>query len=154
VRVKARLVLNLLEQLAEVARQLATSQREIERFFARVPVARQVATLPGSRSGVTLPSVWAEIGDAVERWRSAEHLQAVAGTAPVTQQSGTMRVVHFRFACKTSTCAIMHNSLRRPRCCTVNGRGATTAASGIVATITSGRCAPWPASGSRSSTCS
>jgi transposase len=99
VRVKARLVLNLLEQLAVVARQLATSQGEIERFFVSLPVARQVATLPGSRSGVTLPSLWAEIGDAVQHWRSAEHLQAVGGTAPVTQQSGKMRVVHFRFAC-------------------------------------------------------
>ncbi len=64
-----------------------------------MPVAQQVAALPGSRSGVTLPSVWAEIGDAHQRWGSAEHLQAVGGTAPVTQQSGKMRVVHFRFAC-------------------------------------------------------
>jgi len=99
VRAKARLVQNLLEQPAVGRRQLSRSQQEIERFFARVPVARQVAPLPGSRSGVTLPSVWAEIGDAVQRWRSAEHLQAVGGTAPVTQQSGKMRVVHFRFAC-------------------------------------------------------
>jgi hypothetical protein len=99
VRATARLVLNLLEQLAVVARQLTTSQREIERFFARVPVASQVATLPGSRSGGTLPSVWAESGDAGQRWGSAEHLQAVGGTAPVTTQSGKMRVVHFRAAC-------------------------------------------------------
>lgn len=99
VRAKARMVLNLLEQLAVLARQLTTSQREIERFFAHGPVAGQVTTLPGSGSGVTLPSLWAEIGDAPERWQSAEHLQAVGGTAPVTQQSGKMRVVHFRFAC-------------------------------------------------------
>lgn len=48
----------------------------------------------------------------------------------------------------TSTCVIMRNSLPRPHCGTVSGRVATTAVSGSAATVTSGRCAPWPASGS------
>ncbi len=48
---------------------------------------------------MTLPTLWAELGDAPGRWTSWHHLQAEAGTVPVTRQSGKSCVVPFRFAC-------------------------------------------------------
>ena len=44
--------------------------------------------------------IWAELGDAKNRWNSFRHLQAEAGTVPVTKSSGKSRVVQFRYACK------------------------------------------------------
>jgi hypothetical protein len=39
------------------------------------------------------------LGDAPGRWESFRHLQAQAGTVPVTKRSDKQHVVHFRFAC-------------------------------------------------------
>lgn len=99
VRARQRTLQALLEQLEVLVRQAEQLAEEIERFFAGLPVATLVATLPGSRSGVILPAIWAEIGDGAGRWTSWGHLQAEAGAVPVTVQSSRSRAVHFRFAC-------------------------------------------------------
>ena len=49
--------------------------------------------------GITAPTLWARLGDAPGRWESFQHLQAQAGSVPVTVKSGKQHVVHFRFAC-------------------------------------------------------
>src|SRR4029077_3910181 len=49
--------------------------------------------------GITVPTLWARLGDAPARWSSFRHLQAQAGTVPVTKRSGKQQVVTFRFAC-------------------------------------------------------
>ena len=64
-----------------------------------MPAAKFVKTLPGGKSGTTVPMLWAELGDAKSRWESFRHLQAEAGGVPVTKASGKSRVVQFRFAC-------------------------------------------------------
>jgi len=99
VRVNARLVGALLEQL-DVTRQTVQTYREaIEDFFARMPAPEWTTSLPGAGSGTTVPTLYAELGDAVGRWQSFRHLQAHGGTVPVTDRSGQHVAVSFRFAC-------------------------------------------------------
>ena len=64
-----------------------------------MPAAQWIRTLPIGERGVTAPTLWARLGDAPGRWESFQHLQAQAGSVPVTVKSGKQRVVHFRFAC-------------------------------------------------------
>jgi transposase len=99
VRAKGRLVQALVAELRVVTKAVADYQSEIERFFASMPAAEIAKTLPASKSGVTVPTIWAEIGDVKERWESFRHLQAQAGTVPVTVSSGKHRESNFRFAC-------------------------------------------------------
>jgi transposase len=103
VRAKARLMQSLVEQLAPVVAAVAQYRTAIEDFFATMPTAQWMRTLPIGDHGITAPSLWARLGDAPGRWESFRHLQAHAGVVPVTKQSGKQqRVVQFRFACDKS----------------------------------------------------
>ena len=99
VRAKAQLLLVLVAQLKALAQAVESYSEEVQRFFASMPAAKLVKTLPGAKSGTTVPMLWAELGDAKSRWESFRHLQAEAGAVPVTKASGKSRVVQFRFAC-------------------------------------------------------
>ena len=98
VRTKAQLLLVLVIQLRSLAEAVKNYSDRVERFFASMPAAEFVKTLPGGKSGTTVPMLWAELGDAKSRWQSFRHLQAEAGGVPVTKASGKSRVVQFRFA--------------------------------------------------------
>jgi transposase len=99
VRTKAQLLLVLVIQLRSLAEAVKNYSDRVESFFASMPAAKFVKTLPGEKSGATVPMLWAELGDAKSRWQSFRHLQAEAGGVPVTKTSGKSRVVQFRFAC-------------------------------------------------------
>lgn len=99
VRAKVRLVRVLIAELKVVRAAVAEYHTEIERFFASLPAAETARSLPAGRSGVVIPMIWAELGDALGRWQSFRHLQAQAGAVPVTQRSGKYNLVQFRFAC-------------------------------------------------------
>jgi transposase len=99
VRAKVRLLEVLLDQLEASVRAVKTYNEEVERFFASMPAAKLVEKLPGGKSGMIVPTIWAELGDATSRWESFRHLQAEAGVVPVTQASGKSRIVQFRFSC-------------------------------------------------------
>jgi transposase len=99
VRAKAKLLLALVVQLEASVKAVESYSEEIGSFFAAMPAAEIARTLPGGKSGTTVATIWAELGDAKNRWKSFRHLQAEAGTVPVTQSSGKSRVVQFRFAC-------------------------------------------------------
>lgn len=99
VRAKARLVATLVEQLEATHHGVETYRAEIARFFATLPAAQWMKTLPAGQSGTTVPTLWAELGDAPGRWTSWQQVQAHAGSVPVTVQSGKSCVVRFRFAC-------------------------------------------------------
>jgi transposase len=99
VRAKARLMRSLVEQLTPVVAAVAQYRKAIEDFFANMPAAQWARTLPIGKHGITTPTLWARLGDAPGRWESFRHLQAQAGTVPVTKRSGKQQVVHFRFAC-------------------------------------------------------
>lgn len=98
-RAKARLVRSLVAQLRVVVREVEDYAQEIERFFASMPLGELGRSLPGGKSGTTVAALWAELGDAPGRWESFQHLQAQAGTTPVTEQSGKHNAVLFRFGC-------------------------------------------------------
>jgi len=99
VRAKSRLVEVLVEQLSVTVKAVKAYRAEVEHFFANCPEAELSRSLPGGKSGVIVPSIWAELGDAPGRWNSFRHLQAHAGSVPVTKQSGQFRSVQFRFGC-------------------------------------------------------
>jgi transposase len=108
VRVKARLVRSLLTELAATLAAVAEYRQAIHDFFASMPTAEIARSLPAGKTGVTLPSLWAELGDAPARWPSFRHLQAYAGTVPVTERSGKHCAIKFRFACNTPLRAAVH----------------------------------------------
>ena len=99
VRAKAKLLLALVVQLEALLPAVESYSAEVARFFASMPAAELVKSLPGGKSGTTVPKLWAELGDAKNRWQSFRHLQAEGGGVPVTKSSGKSHVVHFRFAC-------------------------------------------------------
>lgn len=108
VRAKARLVGALLRQLTTTLSTVDEYRVEVDRFFAALPAAEWARTLPAGRSGTTLPTLWAELGDAPGRWQGWQHLQAQAGAVPVTTQSGQHKAIGFRFACNTQLRAAVH----------------------------------------------
>lgn len=99
VRAKAKLVAVLVDELELMIKATNRYAEEIQRFFASMPAAKLVSGLPGSKTGTTLASLWAELGDAPGRWQSFRHLQAQAGSVPLTKESGKCRVVQFRYSC-------------------------------------------------------
>lgn len=98
-RAKAQMMRALVAALAPVVEAVATYRRAIDDFFGRMPAAQWARTLPVGEHGITVPTLWARLGDAPARWTSFRHLQAQAGTVPVTKRSGKQQVVTFRFAC-------------------------------------------------------
>ncbi len=107
VRAKSRLVQALLAQLEVTAREVAAYRQTVECFFATLPAAEVATTLPAGH-GVTVPAIWAELGDAPGRWASWQHLQAHGGAVPVTVRSGKYRLVGFRYACNKRLRAALH----------------------------------------------
>jgi transposase len=99
VRVQTRLLEALLEQLDVSIRTVHSYREAITDFFGRMPAATWATSLPGGRRGTTVPTLCAELGDAAGRWESFRHLQAHAGSVPVTDRSGKSATVFFRSAC-------------------------------------------------------
>ena len=102
VRAKAQLMRTLVVQLLPVVAAVEDYRAAIEDFFDGMPAAQWIRTLPIGKHGITAPTLWARLGDAPGRWASFRHLQAQAGTVPVTKRSGKQRRVQFRFACDKS----------------------------------------------------
>jgi len=98
VRAKQRLVEVLLRQLEPVVEAVDAYRKDIMDFFAALPAAEWASTLPASQ-GTLVPTIWAELGDALGRWRSWQHLQGHSGVVPVTRSSGKSQSIAFRFAC-------------------------------------------------------
>ena len=99
VRVNARLVGALLAQLETTITAVEAYREAIPDFFASMPAAEWATSLPGGRSGTTVPQLYAELGDAPGRWQTFRHLPGHAGSVPVTDRSGKQVTVQFRFAC-------------------------------------------------------
>ena len=98
VRAKSRLVGVLVTQL-EAAVTAVTEYREaVTDLFAQLPAATWATSLPAGH-GILIPTIWAELGDAPDRWTSWQHVQGHSGVVPVTVRSGKSLGVQFRFAC-------------------------------------------------------
>ncbi|MFE7114316.1 IS110 family transposase [Streptomyces sp. NPDC057654] len=90
--------LTLLSRLETVSRTVDRLEAQANTAFDAHPQAAVYRTFPclGSTLGVRL---FAEIGDAAERFPTARHLRAYAGTAPITWASSTVcSVTHRRSA--------------------------------------------------------
>jgi transposase len=88
----------LAQQLLELVRRKRALKREMDKQFRQHPDAPIFASLPGAGE-LLAPSLLAKFGDDRERFRTASSVQALAGTCPVTDQSGKKRVVKFRHSC-------------------------------------------------------
>ena len=100
-RVQDGLVEHLL-QLIPLLRTLHYSRAHLEKrmhqVFCTHPEAEWWLQFPGA-GPLTAARLLAWIGDNRERFPSAQVLQAIAGTAPVTRRSGKQHHVEFRSAC-------------------------------------------------------
>ena len=108
VRVNARRVGALLEQLEVTIHTVQMYREAVADFFASMPAAKWAASLPGGQTGTMVPSLYAELGDAAGRWQTFHHLQGHAGAVPVTDRSGKQVIVKFRFACNTHLRQAIH----------------------------------------------
>jgi hypothetical protein len=75
-----------------------TNLRELYQLFAPHPDAATCTSLPGTGDYLA-PGLLAKFGDDRQRFPNAASLQALAGTCPVTEESGQRRTVYFRTGC-------------------------------------------------------
>jgi len=72
--------------------------KRLKQLFAQHPDGFIFASLPGAGQ-LLAPALLAKFGDRRERFSSPNAVQALAGTCPVTVQSGKKRLIRFRQAC-------------------------------------------------------
>ncbi|MCB8979836.1 MAG: IS110 family transposase [Ardenticatenaceae bacterium] len=92
---EGRMLANDLLGLLQTIRRL---RRELKALFQDHPDQHIFASLPGA-GDLLAPSLLAKFGDDRARFPTAGSVQALAGTCPVTDQSGQKRIVKFRRAC-------------------------------------------------------
>ena len=98
VRAKSQLAVSLARLLRTLREQLELYRKEIEVLFKNHPDHDLFGSLPGAKK-VLAPRLLAAIGTNPERYGSHEVLQCIAGTAPVSYQSGKINKVRVRWAC-------------------------------------------------------
>jgi len=84
----------LLEMVCQKAREI----REVQKLFARHPDQAIFDSLPGA-GDLLAPKLLVMLGDHRERYPTPQTIRALAGTCPVTIESGQKRRVRFRRAC-------------------------------------------------------
>ena len=72
--------------------------RKLSKLFDQHPDAPIFASLPGAADFLA-PALLGFFGEDRERFPTARSIQCLAGTCPVTEQSGKRRIVKFRYAC-------------------------------------------------------
>ncbi len=82
VRIKARLLQALLRELAPTLAVVAEYRQAIDDFFATLPTAEIARSLPVGKSGTTVPTIWAELGDHLDRWDSFRHAAGLRRQRP------------------------------------------------------------------------
>jgi len=98
VRAKSQLAVSLCKLLVTLGKQLALYRQEIEALFRDHPDHDLFGSLPGAKK-VLAPRLLAAVGSDPQRYGSQEVLQSIAGTAPVSYQSGKLNKVRVRWAC-------------------------------------------------------
>src|SRR5512139_2080608 len=90
--------LALAAQLKVTLDHKAAAQAKLTELFRQHPDHDIFASLPGAGEFLA-PALLVQFGDHRDRFPAAADVQALAGTAPVTSQSGKARHIHFRQAC-------------------------------------------------------
>ena len=92
---EATLLANLLLTEVKAKKQ---AERDLKALFAQHPDQEIFASLPGVGPFLG-PALLVKFGDDRQRFATAASVQALAGTCPVTEQSGQRRRIKFRRAC-------------------------------------------------------
>lgn len=98
VRVYQQEALLLASILLQLRQNKLSNLKDLAALFAQHPDQTIFASLPGAGQFLA-PALLSKFGDDRQRFPSAAPLQALAGTCPVTEQSGKRRIVKFRRAC-------------------------------------------------------
>jgi transposase len=114
---KSLLAITLAKQLRTLEAQLGEYRDRITELFNDHPDHNCFGSLPGAGAKIA-PRLLSELGTDRARFTSHEALQAYAGTAPVTQQSGKRSIAKMRRACNKILRATVHlwADLSRPLC--------------------------------------
>lgn len=72
--------------------------RQLQKLFLQHTDAHIFAALPGAGEWLA-PALLVKFGEDRKRFPAPEPLQSLAGTCPVTNQSGKKRTIHFRRSC-------------------------------------------------------
>ncbi|MGA2611681.1 MAG: IS110 family transposase [Terriglobia bacterium] len=114
---KSLLAITLARQLRTLQAQLDEYRNRIMQLFSNHPDRDCFGSLPGAGAKIA-PRLLSELGNDRARFDSHEALQAYAGTAPVTQQSGKRSLARMRRACNKTLRATVHlwADLSRPLC--------------------------------------
>jgi transposase len=98
VRAKSQMAVSLAKLLCTLGQQLKAYRTQIDALFRDHPDHDLFGSLPGAKSTLA-PRLLSAVGGDPERYGSHEVLQAIAGTAPVSYQSGKLNKVRVRWAC-------------------------------------------------------
>jgi len=107
IHAKSRLAVTRAKQLQLLQTQINEYRQEIRRLFAQHPDAGLFESLPGAGDKIA-PRLLSEIGDDRVLFPDAQGLQCLAGTAPVSFQSGQIHRVHLRRQCNKSLRNAVH----------------------------------------------
>jgi len=98
VRAKSQLAVSLCRLLLTLDKQLKLYRSQIKELFDHHPDSGLFGSLPGAKE-VLAPRLLGAVGNDPNRYGSQEVLQAIAGTAPISYQSGKINKVRIRWAC-------------------------------------------------------
>jgi hypothetical protein len=116
VEAKSLLVVTLAKQLRTLQAALKSYRKQIEPLFDQIENKDVFASLPGAGPKLA-PRLASLFGQHPECIESADVVQKLSGTAPVTVQSGGSRSVHIRRACRKNARNTLHQfagqSIRR-----------------------------------------
>ena len=110
--------MSLARVLQTLENQLEDYRARIAAVFVRHPDHDLFGSLPGAGPKLA-PRLLGEVGDDRTRFPEAMGLQCIAGTAPVTKQSGKLCYQQIRHACNDTLRATVHlwaDLSRPPRC--------------------------------------
>jgi transposase len=92
---EAQIISELLLKLIRMKKQ---ALKELVQLFHKHPDHSVFASLPGTGDQLA-PALLAQFGDDRKRFPAPHNVQSLAGTCPVTVESGKRRVVRYRYAC-------------------------------------------------------
>jgi transposase len=95
---KSLLAVSLARMLRTVQDQLDQYRQQIQALFDQHPDRDLFGSLPGAAQTLA-PRLLGEIGGNPQRFENTSNLQCVAGTAPVSFQSGQIHRVRVRYQC-------------------------------------------------------
>lgn len=117
VAAKSFLALTRCKQLRCLQLQLDAYRKRIEALFASHPDSGMFGSLPGAGPKLA-PRLLSEIGSDRALYQDAQGLQCMAGTAPVSYQTGKIHKANIRRACNKHLRHAMHlfADKSRPQC--------------------------------------